>query len=211
MLRMRLRTGQLVIFALATISASCCLVAQNNGTGLPMATVHVEAFGPFGSKIPTSQLQFHLFATDRKGDFARADEGPILAGVPYGRYKLSASDSGGGFAERELVVNTKDVWIRIGLSFPSGERLWPGGDLTISGDIKPKLPISGDWWVRIEGVYLNASREGPVLPSGKFSIGGLEMGTYIVEVFEGSKLRHTETVDIDIKEPNTHLTVAFPQ
>ena len=36
------------------------------------------------------------------------------------------------------------------------------------------------------------------------------MGAYLVEVFDGSKLRHTETVEIDLKQPNTRLRISLP-
>jgi hypothetical protein len=209
--RAKLRTDRLVFALAVVLLANCRLVAQSNdAVDLPVATVHVVAFDPFGSKIRNSQLQIHLFAPDRQRDFAKAGESKNLTRIPYGTYKLSVWDIGGGIGERELVVNTKDVWARIGLAFPSGDRAWPPGDLTISGDIKPIPPTDGDWWVRIEGVYLNATREGPVFPSGKFSIGGLDMGTYLLEVFEGSALRHAETLDLDMKQPNTRLTVSIP-
>jgi hypothetical protein len=37
------------------------------------------------------------------------------------------------------------------------------------------------------------------------------MGTYLVEVFEGGSLRHIETVEIDEKQPDTHITVSIPE
>jgi hypothetical protein len=54
------------------------------------------------------------------------------------------------------------------------------------------------------------SREAPISREGRFAIGGLEMGAYLVEVFDGSKLRHTETVEIDLKQPNTRLRISLP-
>ena len=41
------------------------------------------------------------------------------------------------------------------------------------------------------------------------SMGGLEMGGYLLEVFEGAKLRHVETVELDIKQPNTHVRISI--
>jgi hypothetical protein len=84
--------------------------------------------------------------------------------------------------------------------------MWPGGDLSINGDIRP-APKGPDWWVRVEGVFLNARRESPVSQRGEFSMSGLEMGSDLLEVFEGTKLRHVETVEIDIKQPNTPVRI----
>lgn len=151
--------------------------------------------------------QIHLRSRDGKRDLTARDS--FIDGVPYGFYTLSAWDAGGGIGEREIAVNAKEVWVRIGLAFPAGDRTWPGGDLSITGDIRP-APKGADWWVRVEGVFLNARRESPISQKGEFSMGGLEMGSYLLEVFEGAKLRHVETVEIDIKQPNTHVRISIP-
>jgi hypothetical protein len=183
-------------------------MAQSDRAAVPRATVHLEALGPFGAMIPKAHVHLHLFSSDRKLDFGPGDDSTI-SGVPYGEYIASAWDDGGGQTEREVVVNTKEVWIRIGLRFPAGDRLWPGGDLTIGGAIAPVPPADdGDWGVRVDGLFLHVSKEAPVLRSGQFSVGGLEMGTYLVEVFEGSKLRHIETIEIDPNRPNTFLHIS---
>jgi hypothetical protein len=189
-------------------STSRHLRAQGNDAKLPLATVHVQVCGPFGEKIETAQI--HLLSPDRQRDLARPGQKSVIADVPYGTYIVSAWGTGGGVAEREVTVNTKVVWVRIGLPFPGGDRLWPGGDLVITGDIRP-APAGEDWWARVEGVFLHGIRESPISQAGKFSVGGLEMGTYLVEVFEGSKLRHIETVEIDTKRPNTHLVILISQ
>jgi hypothetical protein len=60
--------------------------------------------------------------------------------------------------------------------------------------------------VRVEGVFLNTTCESPIANDGNFSVGGLEMGTYLVEVFQGQKLRHVQTVEIDAKQASTRLS-----
>ena len=99
----------------------------------------------------------------------------------------------------------------MGWLFAAGERAWPAGDLTISGDIKPPPGRSQEWWVRVEGVFLHEIREAPVEGSGHFSVPGLWIGEYLLEVFEGSRLRHVETVEIDTKEPNTVLRISLSE
>ncbi len=178
--------------------------------GVPTATLHLQVFGPFGEKILNPVL--HLYTVDRKQDLAGAQQSSTtIVGVPYGRYVLLAY-SGSEVGEREVTVNTKEAWVRLGLAFPAGERAWPPGDLTVSGDIKPPPGSSQkDWWVRVEGVYLHESREARFEGNGHFSVPGLSIGEYLVEVFEGSRLRHVETVEIDTKEPNTRLRISLPE
>lgn len=175
---------------------------------VPMATLHVQVFGAFGEKVTNPVL--HLYTLDRKQELGRVRQGNAIVGVPYGRYVLLAY-AGSGVGEREVTVNTKEAWVRLGLAFPAGERAWPVGDLTVSGDIKPPPGRSQEWWVRVEGVFLHEIREAPIQGSGHFSVPGLWIGEYLVEVFEGSRLRHVETVEIDTKEPNTRLRISLPE
>jgi len=185
------------------------LMRLASGQNLPTATLHVEVFGAFGERISNPVL--HLYTVDRKQDLAVARQGNTILRVPYGRYVLLAY-AGNGVGEREVTVNAKEAWVRLGLAFPAGERAWPPGDLTVSGDINPP-PGSNqkEWWVRVEGVYLHESREAPIQGSGYFSVPGLWIGEYLVEVFEGSRLRHVETVEIDTREPNTRLRISLPE
>jgi len=195
-----------IVLLACVISVPRSLYAQERGDRLPVATVHVDVFGPFGEKIPNPEVR--LFTSDHKRELAKGEQRLTIPEVPYGMYILRAT-SGALFGERELKVNTKETWVRIGLSFPGGERAVPLGDLIISGEISPPPPTAKNWWVRVEGVFLHTSREAALPGSGRFSVGGLEMGAYLVEVFEGSVLHHVETVEIDPKKLETHLTISI--
>ncbi len=184
------------------------VAGQQDGAALPRSTIHVSLFGCFGEKVPPQTAQIHLFTADRKRDIAPPGHNLVITGVPFGTYVLAAWDSGGSFGEREVAVNAQEVWVRLGLSFPAGDTAWPAGGLSITGDVRP-VPSGGDWWVRAEGVFLDFTREAPILLTGHFSLEGLKMGTYLVEVFDGSKLRHVETVEIDTRRPNTELQIAI--
>jgi hypothetical protein len=176
---------------------------------LPSGTVHVEVFGPFGSPIQNATVR--LLAADRSRKIAEAEMPGAIPQVPYGRYLLVVSDKGGAVGEREVALNCENLWVRIGLPFPGGDRAWPAGDLTISGNLDPVPATVRGWWVRIEGIFLHISREAPVVAAGRFSVSGLDMGTYLVEIFEGGKLRHVETIEIDPNQPTTHLKVKLSE
>jgi hypothetical protein len=112
-------------------------------------------------------------------------------------------------AEGKAVVNPKEILVHIGVEVVLGDRVKPIGDLSISGDLVPAPASPDDWWVRVEGVFLDARREGEISRSGHFSISGLEMGTYLVEVFKGAKLQHVETVEIDSRSWNTSVKISL--
>jgi len=176
---------------------------------LPDGIVHVQPYGPFGSKVAPSQITVRLYTSEGKLVPEKPSSNLTLKGVPYGVYRLLVFAAGGGSGECTLRVNTKEMWVKVGLAISYGDTLGPTGFLIISGDIKPGPSPGSDWWVRAEGMFLNRRKEEPVGTSGKFSIGGLDMGTYLVEVFEGSKLRHVETVEIDTNQLDTHLTISL--
>ena len=211
MISAKVRPLCILALAVAGTTSTCPRIrAQADEISLPRATVHVVLCDQFGGRIREAQItQIQLRSRDRKRDLMPQAKATVITEVPYGYYTVSAWDTGGGIAEREITVNAKEVWVRVGLSFPAGEHAWPPGGLTITGEVSPP-PANGDWWAKAEGVVLNVSREADVSRDGRFTIGGLEMGVYLVEVFDGAKLRHVETVEIDFKQQNTRLRISVP-
>ncbi len=174
------------------------------GVVLGQATIRVQVFDPFGRPIPDAYVR--LLGRDGAPDLAPSPGGLTFSGVPFGTYNLLAI-AGSMSAQRGISVNVKDLVVRLGLSFPAGERTVPAGDLAISGDLNASdLDADGDWWVRADGIYLPVRREA-LVSHGAFLIGGLEMGAYLVEVFRGAELRHIEVVEIDPKEPRKRLKI----
>lgn len=71
-------------------------------------------------------------------------------------------------------------------------------------------PVEGEaWWVRVDGVFLNTRREARIQKDGSFEAGGLDMGAYLISVFEGGRLRHVQRVEIDTNRQVTEVT--FPE
>jgi hypothetical protein len=192
----------LALFSIVTSTAF--LAAQS----VPLGRVHIEAVGPFGA--PARDVKVNVFSPDRKREIPNPGQSSMISAVPYGKYIVVVQDNGGSIGEREIFVNAKEIWVRVGLPLPTGDRAWPGGDLNIRGEIMPHPVSDRDWWVRVEGVYLNRTVESRIV-QGRFSIEGLEMGAYLVEVFDGPKIRHVETVDIDTREPERRLTIVVDE
>jgi len=176
----------------------------DDGT-VPRAVVHVVVTDPFGERVPRATVR--LLARDQGRELAPSGRSTEIAGVPYGYYTVSATDPGGGIAVQELIVNCNPVWIHVGLSFPPGNRAWPAGELSITGTVEG--PIAGpNWWARAAGVFLHTAREAPISREGRFRIEGLEMGSYVVEIFDGAKLRHAETLELDTARPDIKLRIS---
>jgi hypothetical protein len=162
---------------------------------VPHATVHISAFGPFGQAIDKPTL--HLYTPDRKQDLARGSNGRKIDKVPYGQYTLIAWSSDGGIGQRDVIVNAPELWIMIGIPVYTGDRLWSGGDLRIRGEVRPSPDNRTDWWIRVSGVFLNVAKETRIQRDGTFAVYGLDMGTYLIQVFERSKLRTFSQIELD--------------
>ena len=173
--------------ALAVIltTAAChCALGSGQGIEAPRATVHVKVFNCFGRKISTAEIR--LASEDRKTEFNSHGKVHIFKNVPFGSYTLTGWDNGGGVTRRTVIVNAGEVWIHAGFSLPMGDRLWPPGDLSLIGDVHP-VPRDDSWWLKVQGVFLSDQREGPIQTTGAFHVGGLQMGLYTVQIFEGSQ------------------------
>ncbi len=172
------------------------------------ATVHVEVFGAFGERVANPLLR--LYSRDGQHEIAKPNqESTEIVGVPFGEYVLSGG-SGTALGKREIIVNKKDVWVRLGLGLFVGNQNGSGGAITISGVIKPVPAKPDDWWVRVEGVFLHVSGESPVSSRGEFSTGLFPMGTYLIQVFEGPKLQDARTVEVDNQNTNRRLIIEVP-
>lgn len=198
--------------AIGTAAAQCQVDAKHRRVDVeikvPEATIHIQVYTAWGGRIHKEQA--HLILAREQGEVILNCSGASqIADVPYDSYLLTVWDDGGGSARRRLIVNTKEPWLRVGLHFPAGDTLWPSGNLTVSGEIHP-APSGKDWWVRVSGVFLDERKESPISRNGEFSVDGLDMGTYLVEIFEHAQLRHAESVEIDSNRPNTHIRISVP-
>jgi len=194
--------------ALALMAPAVVLLSsrpQTDDSDLPKATVHITVTDCFGHR--DSKAEIHLRSRERKQEIDKHGSPAEILRVPYGYYTVTVSDSGGGVGERELAVNTGEIWMYVGASFPAGLRATPPGGMSILGELSG-ASFDHDWWARVEGVFLHTSREAPISHAGRFTISGLETGVYVVEVFNGSKLRHAETVELDFKQPQRQLQIS---
>lgn len=97
----------------------------------------------------------------QRHEFPPSNGTAVFEGLPYG----TSSSLQARVAEQrnaKLLSTQAEILVRIGVPFPSGTRAWPGGDLTLSGDIFPQPANANDKWVRVAGVFLNVSREAAV-------------------------------------------------
>jgi hypothetical protein len=164
--------------------------------------VHVLAFGSFGEVLTAAKVT--IMTVTNKPVASASGHSVVFPQLAPGTYVVRVVCPGFRTQTAKLTANTADVLLRIGLSLRQGDEVEPAGDnLTISGSVE--VATGSNWWITVHGVFLRSMREALIGDGGRFSIGGLDMGTYLVEVFEGGTLKYTRTVQIDTKDPVTML------
>jgi hypothetical protein len=181
------RSGMSLI-AVLTLNAAVLLASQSAGK---TCNIRVTVTDSFGNNVKDYRLD--LLSKTRQVVRAGIDS---LNDVPFGEYILSVH-IGCCSAERFITVNDKQLFVRLGVPVRFGDSDQPGGDLVVTGAIRPMSSISGDLWVRVRGIFLNVAREAAVDSFGMFNLGGLDMGTYALEVFQGSTMLYVRTFELD--------------
>lgn len=170
-------------------------------------TLQVNVTDPFGVELKRPTLELWSINGTRIAGGEGLHE---FKNIPFGEYTLIAL-GGCCKAERRVILNVPKLWMKLGIPMRFGDSEgFPGGYLIIRGVLRVQSGISAKHWVRARGVFLNFSREAQVDPVGRFSIAGLDMGTYEIDVFEGSTRVHSRTLEIDPKVSITRIVVEIP-
>lgn len=165
--------------------------------------IAVTVVGPFGKAYRHASLSL----VDAHGAVTKPNsDGNTFSMVPYGTYVLKAIGES-AVASRSIILNVPRLWVKIGVPVRFGDRETPGGYLTIRGRIEPAPRANGHWWARVQGVFLEDRREISVSPDGRFTAEGLDMGTYLVQIYDGTQLRGQSIVEIDSNTSPVQINV----
>lgn len=167
------------------------------------ANLAVMVVDPFGT--PIKQYEVDLLDVTRTL-ISSLHGTETFHDVPFGEYYVVAR-IGCCRAERLIAVNTSNLFIRIAVPVRFGDTVLPGGDLNIEGLVLPKSKLTKDMWVRIRGVFLDFSREQRLDSEGRYSIRGLDMGSYTCELFKGQTMVFSQRLDLDPKDPKVRVRI----
>lgn len=162
---------------------------QDNPGKCSMQVVITDPFGKESSDHYTLRLLSYKRELIRTGVNGFND-------VPFGEYFLVAT-SGCCKAERFLSISNQNLFVRMAVRIRYGDSELPGGELVVEGLIQPLRRLTKDTWVRVRGIFLDATCEGKLDSAGHFTLPRLDMGTYAFEVFNGPKLLYTRTFELD--------------
>jgi hypothetical protein len=165
-------------------------------------------FDPWGKPITDAQIEF--LTSDRSKNLASSPHARVISDVPYGRYRLVAKITGGYASERQILVNAKSMFVMTSIPFRWGDStMWEGGSLELIGTVAPVPPEPT--FIRIRGLYLDDQREAILDRMGKFYVGGLDNGSFVIEVLSGTRLIHAESISIDQREQTHRIAIKLPR
>ena len=169
-------------------SATVMLAADCVPSGPPQyGRVQVEAYDFIGTPIRTFDAE--LSALGNRGKSEIEVRRGVAERVPYGSYKIRVGAAAFNPAEREIRVAQGDTVVRVELSLPGS----CSGSAGIGGSVQP-LPAGRKLWLKVVPLYGAGGTEAPVGSDGSFKIAGLDEGSYLLLVLDGTTVLHSETV-----------------
>jgi hypothetical protein len=162
--------------------------------------VVIEALTAFGEPIENAHIE--LLQRGSRKSFTSAFRGNVAAHIPYGSYDARIEAPGFVGVEREIRVYQSETSVRVDLRVGSE----CGGYASLQGTIEP-APRHRRLWAKFVPVRGSDGVEAPVAPDGKFSVAGLDDGSYLVIVLDDTSIIHIQTVEVfGSKMLTVHLT-----
>jgi hypothetical protein len=199
---------RLALPILAAILIGIASLTAQQHTRSERATIHVEALLPFGGAAKSSE--FYLTNEEQPDKtYTMFGQAVDFDDVPYGKYRLRVKN-GEHSAERLVTVSTPELWCRVGVPvLRMADSTSFGGDSVVRGRISWQGVIPSDMWLRIEGLYIDYRAEMPIESSGTFRFAGLDMGTYVLQVFSAQTLLYSRVLDVGTAKDSI-VTVVLP-
>jgi hypothetical protein len=205
--------SRIVLVGVTALMLSGPLYSQGSAHLPTHGSITVDVVNSFGTRqlydvrIELYRAGFGSWTSDHERVPPKGRPGRY-SGIPYGYYVVQVEGQSFRHQQRLVFLNTEHLRVRMGLPPRFGHEIGIGGDnLEIRGRVAVNGRAGGGFWARVRGVFLCTSREAIVDERGRFSVTGLNMGTYIVEVLEAAKLRHSQTIEIDTNQHVTELEI----
>jgi hypothetical protein len=149
-------------------------VAVHDLTGASFAPREVEVLEPHSRKL--------IY----KGERTR------LEGLPWGAYDIRVFSPGFEVGVRRVILDQAVVSARVQLQI--GHECGPRYS-SLTGTIGGKRRSKG-MWAKVTSVVGVQSSEAPVGANGRFTIGGLAPGKFILNVIDADSLLHSRVLDL---------------
>ena len=167
---------------------------------IPRGTVDIMTFDLTGAIIGPTHAE--LTEVETRKVVQRTSNGKFNR-VPFGEYSIRAWRDGFVSATREIRLEQKSLTVRLQLDI--GLECYSFSSL--SGTVSSKVG-NHELWVKSVPLRGSEGTESRIEPSGRFFLGGLTAGDYVVVVLDGSAVIYTEVVKV-IGQTNREISLPF--
>lgn len=180
-----------IVIALSVLSGTGAVRAQTAGSERGALTISLNDTS--GLKVAPGSL------TIKSGQgtvvYSATTEGPVVVHLPYGRYSVEFENAWSPLVSRQVVIDKPDSFVELAPTFVP-----EGGGLRVSISIKVDPATSctagGMLWAKLVGVHSQEEMERRiVLPGGYALFEPLGIGSYVLIVVDGSKVRATVPIE----------------
>jgi hypothetical protein len=205
-----MNANKIILFAACVAIIQPCITAQDvpdpaapvQGGRQLTAEVSVVAFDTNGRFLGSPDVGIFESADDHMNMATKFHAG-IAKGVPYGLYRIEARLVAYSSDVKYVRVYQQHVTIVLGLTV--GHEL-PEIPPSLRGRVVGKLPFDRSF-VRLLGVYSNVSMDSSIDPEGRFDVGGLSDGKYLLLVVGEGGVLANRTISIPYTGPPLEVKV----
>jgi hypothetical protein len=170
---------------------------------VPASTVRVVAYEANGRYLGAPDISTFVDAGNQQ-DLAAKFRGGVATAIPYGVYRVEGKQPWYYPDERYVRVYQPSVTIVLGLRFASE---LPEVPPTLPGRVVGLTGPADRIFAKLIGVYENVSMEAAVDAGGKFTLGGLAPGAFILLIVNDQRILASRTLTIPYTGPPLEIEV----
>jgi hypothetical protein len=186
----RIRVGLAAVFLLVWTDGVFGQIQLD--VGPQFAEMHVHAVDPVGRQI--QHANFDLVPSGKEGGPRLNSTSGGFAHIPYGEYLLRVSAAGFNIAQREIKVDSGEVWVTIALLVWEAHIVRPGP--TLAGEVVPPLSMKTAW-AKLVGVFNDVTMEAAITGGGRFfHFEPKAPGVYVLMIIDDGRIIDLRQVEV---------------
>ena len=168
---------------------------------VPKATVRVVAYEANGRYIGAPDISLFVDAGGHENLASKFHDGVALD-IPYSVYRIEGRQPGYYSDSKYIRIYQPLVTVVLGLRFSTE---W--SPLTLSGRVLGYPGPAEKTFAKVIGVYESVSGESPISSDGKFTLGGLSPGLFVLMIVGEKGVRASKTVTVPYTGPPLEIEI----
>lgn len=169
----------------------------------PVATVRVVAYEANGRYLGMPDVRTFV-ELDNKENLASKFHNGVASGIPYGEYQIEGHESAYFPDSRHIAVYQPFVTIVLGLRFASELPQIPP---TLPGHVIGLQGSTEKTFAKLIGVYENVSMESSIDGDGRFTLGGLSSGLFVLLIIGEKGVIASRTLTVPYTGPPLEMEI----